>query len=76
MTRNVLPCLGLAAFLTAGVLAQTSPAPRSITTPEKAFGHQVGADYQMINYVADDRLLADAGQGVRPHETGRHRPDG
>ena len=51
MTRNVLPCLGLAAFLTAGVLAQTSPAPRSITTPEKAFGHQVGADYQMINYV-------------------------
>ncbi len=51
MIKKVLPCLALAALLTTGVVAQTSPAPRAITTPEKAFGHKVGADYQMINYV-------------------------
>ena len=51
MTKQILSGIGMAAVLATGVLAQTAPAPRNITTPDTAFGHKVGADYQMINYV-------------------------
>jgi hypothetical protein len=36
--------------LLAAPIALAQAGPRSITTPQQAFGHEVGADYQIINY--------------------------
>jgi len=48
----------------------TKESPRKITTPKEAFGFNVGDDY-MARHYPRDRVPAEAGQGIRPHEAGQ-----
>ena len=53
LTRRLFPALACAFALTPAVAQK----PRSITTPTQQFGHEIGADYQLVDYTQETAYL-------------------
>ena len=60
-------------------LAQTSNAPTPVTSPQEAFGHEVGDDYRLIDYTAFEswlKTVATQSNRIKLMEIDRGNDDG